>query len=128
MNLKLIVAICILVATPALAQMQKQSGPPQNAPKPTKAQAQKIVTAISGDKGKLKIYCDLAKLNDQMAQADEKKDTKTLQTLGPKADELAKQLGADYMSLMQGLEQLDEKSPVGKDIAAAFEPLDKQCK
>jgi hypothetical protein len=128
MNLKLIVAVSFLAATPAFAQMQKQGGPPpNNAPKPTKADAQKVVAAITADKGKVKIYCDLAKLNDQMAQADEKKDTKTLQTLGAQADDLSQKLGPDYVKLMDGLEQLDENSPVGKDIAATFDPLDKQC-
>jgi hypothetical protein len=128
MNLKLMVAVSLLAATPAFAQMQKQPGPPPNVPKPTKEAAQKVVAAISADKGKLQVYCDLAKLNDQMAQADQKKDTKTLESLGAKADELSEKLGPDYVNLMDGLEQLDENSPVGKDIAAAFDPLDKQCK
>ena len=128
MNLKLLVALSLIVASPAYAQMQKQGGPPPNVPPPTKADAAKVVAAITADKGKLQTYCNLAKLNDQMAQADQKNDTKTLQTLGAKADELAKKLGPDYVKLMDGLEQLDENSQVGKDIAATFDPLDKQCK
>jgi hypothetical protein len=127
MNLKLIVAISVLAATPAFAQMQNQGGPPPNVPKPTKAAAQKVVAAISADKAKLKIYCDLATLNEQMATAGEKKDNKTLEALGAKADDLAQKLGPDYVNLMDGMEQLDENSPVGKDIAATFDPLDKQC-
>jgi hypothetical protein len=128
MNLRLIIAISVLAATPAFAQMQKQGGPPPNVPKPTKADAQKVVAVISADKAKLKIYCDLATLNEQMAAAGEKNDTKTLETLGAKADDLAQKLGPDYVKLMDGLEQLDENSPVGKDIAATFDPLDTQCK
>ena len=128
MNLKLLVALSLIVATPAYAQMQKQAAPPPKGPAPTKADAAKLVAAISADKGKLQIYCQLAKLNDQMAQADQKNDTKTLQTLGPKADELSQKLGPDYVKLMDGMEQLDENSPVGKDIASTFDSLDKQCK
>ena len=128
MNLKLIVAISILAATPAFAQMQKQGGPPPNIPKPTKAAAQKVVAAIGADKAKLQIYCDLAKLNELMAAAGEKNDNKTLETLGAKADDLAQKLGPDYVNLMDGLEQLDENSPVGKDIGSTFDTLDKQCK
>ena len=128
MNLKLLVALSLIVATPAYAQMQKQGAPPPKAPAPTKADAAKLVAAIGADKGKLQIYCQLAKLNDQMAQADQKNDTKALQTLGPKADELSQKLGPDYVKLMEGMEQLDENSPVGKDIASTFDPLDKQCK
>jgi hypothetical protein len=127
MNLKLIFAISVLAVTPAFAQGQ-MGGPPANVPKPTKADAQKVVQQIGGDKGKLQTYCDLGKLNQQMAAADEKKDTKTLQNLGPKADALAEKLGPDYNKLMDGLEQVDENSQEGKDIAAAFDSLDKQCK
>ncbi|MBO0757523.1 MAG: hypothetical protein J2P54_16860, partial [Bradyrhizobiaceae bacterium] len=127
MNLKLIVAVSVLAVTPALAQDQK-GGPPANVPKPTKADAQKVVQSIGGDKAKLQTYCDLGKLNQQMAAADEKKDTKTLQDLGPKADALAEKLGPDYNKLMDGLDQIDENSADGKDIAAAFDSLDKQCK
>jgi hypothetical protein len=127
MNLKLIFTISVLAVTPAFAQGQ-MGGPPANVPKPTKADAQKVVQQIGGDKGKLQAYCDLGKLNQQMAAADEKKDTKTLQDLGPKADALAEKLGPDYNKLMDGLEQVDENSTEGKDIAAAFDSLDKQCK
>jgi hypothetical protein len=127
MNLKLIVAISLLAATPAFAQMQKQGGPPPNVPAPTKADAAKVIAAISADKAKVAIYCDLAKLNEQMDAAGQKKDTKTYQTLAAKADDLAQKLGPDYVKLMDGLDQLDENSPVGKDIAATFDPLDKQC-
>jgi hypothetical protein len=127
MNLKLIVAISVLAVTPALAQGQMGS-PSANVPKPTKADAQKVVQSIGSDKAKLQSYCDLGKLNQQMAAADEKKDTKTLQDLGPKADALADKLGPDYNKLMDGLDQVDENSADGKEIAAAFDSLDKQCK
>jgi hypothetical protein len=125
MNLKLIVAICALAATPAFAQGQPK---PPTAPKPTKAEVQKVVQSIGGDKAKLQAYCDMGKLNQQMAAADEKNDTKTLQTLGPQADALLAKLGPDYGKLMEGLDQVDENSAEGKDFAAAFDGLDKQCK
>ena len=127
MNLKLVVAISVLDVTPALAQGQ-MSGPPANVPKPTKADVQKVVQSIGGDKAKTQSYCDLSKLNQQMAQAEEKKDTKTLEALGPKADALMEKLGPDYAKLMDGLDQVDENSAEGKEFAAAFDTLDKQCK
>jgi hypothetical protein len=109
--------------------------PPTNAPKPTKADVQKVVQTINSDKTKMQTYCDLAKLNQQMAQACQKKDTKTLQTLGQKADALTQKLDPDYVKLMDGLDQVDENSGEGNDmatsfdeIAAARESLDKQCK
>jgi len=126
MNLKLVVAVCVLAATPAFGQADKGGPPP--APKPTQADFQRLVQTISGDKTKIQTYCDLAKLNEQMEQVEEKKDTRTLLALGKKADELAQKLGPDYLKLMEGLEQVDENSSEAKDFAAALESLDKQCK
>jgi hypothetical protein len=134
MNLKLVnvklIAVLLLAAGPAFAQGQ-MSGPPagsKDAPKPTKADVQKVVSGIGGDKNKVQAYCDLSKLNQQMAEAEDKKDTKTLQTLGPKADALMEKLGPDYAKLMDGLDQVDENSPEGKDFSTIFDTLDKQCK
>ena len=39
---------------------------------------------ISGDKAKLKAYCDIGKLQEQMESAEEKNDTKALDALGVK--------------------------------------------
>jgi hypothetical protein len=128
MNLKLVVAIAVLAATPAFAQGQMSGPSGSKAPKPTKADVTKVLSSITSDKTKLSAYCDLAKLNQQMAQADEKKDTKTLQDLGPKADALMQKLGPDYAKLMDGLDQVDENSAEGKEFAASFDGLDKQCK
>ena len=66
MNLKLLLAIAALAATPGLALAQ-QGRPTPNAPKPTKADVQRVVQTISGDKAKTQTYCELGKLNDQIA-------------------------------------------------------------
>jgi hypothetical protein len=128
MNLKLVAVISVLAVSPAFAQGQMNGPQPPSGPPPTQADVQKVVKMISGDKAKLQDYCDLGKLNDQMMAADQKKDTKTLQALAPKADALAQKLGPDYMKLMDGLGQVDENSALGKAVSAAFEGLDKQCK
>jgi hypothetical protein len=57
---------------------------------------QKLVKSIGADPAKVKIYCDVRKLQDQMDQAEQKKDTKTVAALGAQADNLGKQLGPDY--------------------------------
>ena len=117
---------------PAFGQAPMGGSP---APKPTKADVQRVIQTISGDKAKIETYCDLAKLNQQMAQADEKKDTKTSQALGQKADDLAQKLGPDFIKLMDGLDHVDDNSGEGKDIAASFddiaaalEALDRHCR
>jgi hypothetical protein len=124
MNLKLVVAASLFVAIPTVASAQQN----QPAPKPTMADVQKLVQTISGDKAKLKAYCDIGKLQEQMDQAEQKKDTKTVEALGTKADALAKQLGPDYEKVMGGLDEIDPNSAEGKRYTAMFEPLFKQCR
>jgi len=125
MNLKLVIAIAALVAIPALAQAQ--GGPPPKAPKPTKAEVQKVVQIISTDKAKTQAYCDLSKLNEQMMVADQKKDTKALDALGKQADALVDKLGSEYSEMNNGLDQVDEDSPEGKEYQAILSGLDKLC-
>jgi hypothetical protein len=123
MNLKLVVAICVLAATPTFAQQ-----PPPAGPKPTKADVQKVVQIISGDKAKVATYCDMAKLDDQITEADSKKDQKKVEELSKQADAMGQKLGPEYVSLMTGLAQIDPASPEGKDISSVLEALDKLCK
>jgi hypothetical protein len=126
MDLKLAVAISVLVTTSAFAQGQMGGSAPKG-PKATKADAQKVVQIISGDKAKTALYCDAAKLNDQMAAADEKKDTKKVEELSKQLDEKGQQLGPEYAKLMDGLEQINPDSNDGKAISAVLESLDKLC-
>ena len=65
MKLKLFVAMSLFAAIPIVAQAQ-QKGPA--APKPSTADVQKLVKSIGADPAKVKIYCDVGKLQDQMDQ------------------------------------------------------------
>jgi ATP-dependent 26S proteasome regulatory subunit len=85
MNPKLIIAILMIVALPLCAQAQKPS-----AAKVTKAAVQKVVKIISGDKAKTQTYCDIGKLNEQIEEADEKKDIKKTEELSQQIDALGK--------------------------------------
>jgi starvation-inducible outer membrane lipoprotein len=122
MNLKFIVAAIAILALPVSAQAQK---PP--AAKATNADAQKVVKMISADKAKTQTYCDMAKLGEQIDAADQKKDTKTVEALSKKMDEMSAKLGPEYVALMDGTQDLDQNSKVGKDIGATLEGLDKLC-
>jgi mevalonate kinase len=122
MNLKLIVAILLIVALPLCAQAQKPS-----ATKVTKADVQKVVKIISGDKAKTQTYCDIGKLNEQIEEANEKKDIKKTEELSQQIDALGKKLGPEYAALMDGLQEVDPESEDGKQIDLMFEPLDKLC-
>jgi hypothetical protein len=127
MRLTFVMAVALLAAIPAVANAQ-QNAPAANAPKPTVADVQKLVQSISGDKAKMKAYCDIGKLQGQMEQAEQKKDKKTVDALGAKADSLAKQLGPDYEKIMAGLDEIDPNSAEGKRYTGLFEPLFKQCR
>jgi len=126
MKLKLTIAAAALIVMSAIAQAQ-QGGPPPKVPKPTKADVQKVVQLIMADKAKVQIYCQLSKINDQMAEAQDKKDQKKMEALANQADALVAKLGPEYEKLMEGLDQIDENSPDAKTFGDMFAPLDKQC-
>ena len=124
MKLKLLAAVAVVVAFPICAQAQPK---PAAAAKATKADAQKVVQVISADKAKAKIYCDVAKLGEQMDEADKKKDQKKLEALEKQADALTAALGPDYAKLMEGMQAVNAESKEGKEIGAVMEGLDKLC-
>jgi hypothetical protein len=126
MRLRLVAVITALVALPVLAHAQ-QGGPPSNAPKPTKADVQKVVQIITNDKAKTQAYCDLNKLYDQMQTADQNNDSKAVETLGKQADALSGKLGPEYNNMMDGLDQVDPNSIEGKDLASILSKLDDLC-
>jgi len=56
----------------------------------TKADAQRVLKIISGDKAKTRVYCEMGKLGDQMEQANEKGDSKKFDDLFQRIYELGK--------------------------------------
>jgi len=121
MKLKLIAAVVAIAVLPLAAQAQPKAA------KATKADAERIVKMIGADKNKVKIYCDIAKLGDQIDAADQKKDTKKVDELSDKMDNMSKQLGPDYIKFTEGLQALDQDSKEAQAIGAVLEGLDKQC-
>ena len=122
MNLKSIIAAVVIAAVPLCALAQ-----PKAASKVTNADAQKVVKMISADKAKTQTYCDMAKLGEQMEQADQKKDTKKSDELSKQMDAMSAKLGPEYVALMDGVQTLDQNSKAGKDIGDTLEGLDKLC-
>ena len=127
MNLKLVIAIAAIAALPVLAQAQQKGAPPPAAKPPTKADVQKVVTQIKGDKAKLDIYCQIAKLGDQAQAAAQKKDQKKMDALNQQAEALGQKLGPDYIKLMEGMDNVNPDSKEGKDLIAILDPLDAMC-
>jgi hypothetical protein len=125
MKLTLVAAIAALVATPALAHAQQ--GAPPSAPKPTKADAQRVVQIVTTDNAKMQAYCDLTKLYDQMDAAEQKNDTKSGEALGKQAEALVVKIGPEYSKMTDGLGQVDPNSSEGKEFASILSALDKRC-
>jgi hypothetical protein len=68
-ELRVIVAIFLIGAVSVCAQAQSPS-----VPRVSKDDAQKVVAIISGDTAKIKNYCDILKLGEQMERAYENRD------------------------------------------------------
>ena len=124
MSRKIACIIALLGVLPLSAQAQQ----PPAAPKPTKADVQKVVGLINADKAKLATYCKLAALDEQMAKAAEAKDDKKLEALGKEADGLQQSLGPEYAKLTAGLETVDPQSKEGQELVGEFAALDNSCK
>ena len=109
---------------PAFAQPQ-QGGPTPNVP--TLAQVQKVIQIIRNDKVKMQQYCNIEKLEQQIAEAEQKQDTKRVEELTKQVDDLGEKIGPEYVAMMDGLSQIDENSSEGKQIDAALASLEKLC-
>jgi hypothetical protein len=117
MKLNLIVAALVIAAGPVCAQ-----------PTPvTKADVQNVFKIIGGDKAKTQAFCDISKLGDQMEQANARMDSKKVEELSLKADELGKQLGPEYAALMDGFQDVDPYSEVGQENRSIIQQLETLC-
>jgi hypothetical protein len=121
MNRLLIVAILIISRAPLYAQ-----GEQPNIAK-LKADAQKVVSIISGDKAKTQTYRQINNLGEQIGEANEEQDNKKAEALSQKVIELEKNLGPEYVALINGLKDVDPNSPEGTEISSILETLDDSC-
>ena len=117
MHLKSIFAALVIVAAPVYAQAQK----------PTRADAQKVFEIIISDKAKTEAFCEIDKLADQMVQAEQENDSKKVEELELKADELERKLGPEFGALMNGLEDMDQNSEEGQQISPILKALRTLC-
>jgi hypothetical protein len=66
-------------------------------------------------------------LSGQIDQAARQKDTKKVDALSQRADELEKQLGPEYRTLFDALNDADPDSKDVQDILSMFDQLDGIC-
>jgi len=121
MNRLLIIAILIIATPPLFAQNQQ----PDMAT--LKADAQKVVSNIRGDKAKSQAYCQINSLGGEIDVAAQARDEQKADTLTKKINDLEKQLGPDYITLFNALNNADQNSKDFQDIMSLFDTLDKSC-
>jgi hypothetical protein len=117
----------LLAATSTVAQGQNDSSATKSAA-PNEVDAQKIVGSIIKDKSKIKAYCEVAKLYEQIADAQAKNDMKAVQALSLKVQAQMDTLGSDYAQLQDRFDQTGPDTAEGKKISAALDRLDQQCR
>jgi hypothetical protein len=114
----LIVAILVISTVPLYAQGQQPSTAK------LKVDARTFVGVIGGDKAKTQAYCQIL---DLIAQLDREKDSKKVKALSQKKDQLRKQLGPEFLALVNGLNRVDLNSPDGREILSIIKTLDQSC-
>jgi hypothetical protein len=118
---RLIVALLLISTAPAYMQDQQP-----NVAK-LKADAQKVVSMIQGDKTKARVYCQINALDEQIGEADRKNDEKKAEALSKQVTELEKKLGPEYFALVVDLNNVNPNSPVGQEIDSMLASLDDSC-
>ena len=118
MNRLLTVAILAICTVPLYAQSQ-----PPNAAE----LAQAVFGIIAGDKTKTQTYCQVLDLSDELDQLDQRKDRKKAEDLSQKINELQKNLGPEYLALLEATLDVDPNSKDGQEIVSIFDKLDSSC-
>jgi hypothetical protein len=121
MTRKIVCVLAILCPLTAIVQAQ------ESVPRPTRADAAKVVKIISADKAKTGTYCKLGDLGDEIRKAFIAGDNSKLEQLGRQADDLGKTLGPEFIRLNAGLEDMDLQSKEGQEVSAELDKLDTLC-
>jgi len=125
MHLRALTAIAIFSIT-AIAAFA-QDAPVDQAPKPTLQDVQHLAEVITGDKSRLRAYCELGGIHDEMQQALENQDANAIDALIAKGDAVEQQLGPEYDRVVEGLVHIDFNTAEGQQIADVFKTLQEKC-
>jgi hypothetical protein len=125
MYLTALAAIAIFFITTGVSFAQDEPG--NQAPKPTLADVQHLAELITGDNSKIRAYCELGGIHDQMREALDNQDAKAIDALIAKADALEQQRGREYDKVIEGLELINLSSAEGQEITDVFKTLQEGC-
>jgi hypothetical protein len=84
--------------------------------------AQKVVSVINRDKLKTEAFCQMRTLGEQIDQAAEDKDTNNSEALIQNINGFERQLGPEYLAL---IDALNEAHPNSKDVQAILSMFDR---
>ena len=118
---RLLIGLLLVLTAPLCAQAEQ----PDMAK--LKADAQKVVSVIRGDKAKSQTYCQINSLGGEIDLAAQARDEQKADALTKKINDLEKQLGPEYLALIDALNNADPNSVDFQDIMSLFENLDKTC-
>ncbi len=118
----------VLAAVLLMAAVSAYAQPTQPTVKATKADAEKVVKAISADKGKTQTYCQITKLGERIVEAEQKNNEAEVEDLSKQMQELVEKLGPEYANLINAIQDVDPNSQEGQDIDASLLGLEKLCR
>ena len=118
---RLLIGLLLVLTAPLCAQAEQPDMVK------LKADAQKVVSVIRGDKAKSQTYCQINNLGGEIDLAAQARDEQKADALTKKINDLEKQLGPEYLALFDGLNNADPNSQDFQDIMSLFENLDKAC-
>jgi hypothetical protein len=118
---RLLIGLLLVLTAPLCAQAEQ----PDMAK--LKADAQKVVSVIRGDKVKSQTYCQINSLGGEIDLAAQARDEQKADALTKQINDLEKQLGPEYLALFGALNNVDPNSVDFQDIMSLFENLDKTC-
>ena len=118
---RLLIGLLLVLTAPLYAQAEQ--------PDMTKlkADAQKVVSVIRGDKAKSQTYCQINSLGGEIDLAAQARDEQKADALTKKINDLENQLGPEYLALFDALNNVDPNSKDFQDIMSLFENFDKAC-
>jgi hypothetical protein len=116
----LIVASLLISKSPLYAQRHQQDVANLT------ADARNAVGTIGSDKAKTQTYCEIIALGRQINQAIREKNQNKARALSQELTRLRKQL-PEFVLLSKIVEQVDLKSPDGREIALIIGSLNQSC-
>jgi len=112
------VAILAILLVPMCAQAK------QSSVVKLKSDAQNVAKIISGDEFKIRAYCEIVELGDQI---NDEQDATKAGELRQKAVKLEEALGPEFIALVSSLKGVNPNSQDGQEISSILDPLDQLC-